>query len=156
MDWFSLSGAAENDVLGFIPVEPTHVTIVDLKMELTTLVTDANGIKDRTATFHVLQVDESSYRDSLSGFGLKGVPVEQNITTVGISCISTFALRKIHNDGPVLHDAIVSVARRILNYGSFGAIKLQMFYEALFHSKEKRFCPISNSFKVNSIALASN
>jgi len=79
-------------------------------MELTALVTDANGVKDRAATFHVLQVDESSYRDSLSGLGLKGVPVEQNIATVGVSCISTFALRKVHNDGAVLHDAIVGVA----------------------------------------------
>ena len=138
LNWFSLSGAAENDVLGFIPVEPTHVTIVDLKMELTTLVTDANGIKDRAATFHVLQVDESSYCDSLSGFGLKGVPMEQNITTVGISCVSTFALRKVHNDGSVLHDAIVGVARGILDYGSLGAIELQMFYEALFHKKKMR------------------
>ena len=141
-------------MLGFIPVEPTHVTIVDFKMELTALVTDADGIKDRAATFHVFQVDESSYRDSLSGFGLKGVPVEQNITTVGISCISTFALRKVHNDGPVLHDAIVGVARGILDYGSLGVIELQMFYEALFYSKEKHFRPIINSFKVNSIALA--
>ena len=139
LNWFSLSGAAENDVLGFIPVEPTYVTIVDLKMELATLVTDANGIKDRAATFHVLQVDESSYCDSLSGFGLEGVPVEQYITTIGISCISTFALREVHNDGSVLHDAIVSVARGILDYGSLGAIELQMFYEPLFHKKEIRF-----------------
>jgi len=79
-------------------------------MELTALVTDSNSVKDRAAAFHVLQVDESSYRDSLSGFGLKGVPVEKNIATVGISCISTFALRKVHDDGPILHDAIVGVA----------------------------------------------
>ena len=107
-------------------------------MELAALVTNANGIKDGAATFDVLQVDESSYRDSLSGFGLKGVPMEENITTVGISCVSTFALRKVDNDGPVLHDAIVGVAWGILNYGSFGSIELQMFYEALFRSKKKK------------------
>ena len=69
--------------------------------------------------------------------------MEENVATVGVSCVSTFALRKVHDNGTILHEAIVSIARGIFNNVSFGVIELYVSYKTLFYRKENRvsdFC----------------
>ena len=132
----SLRGDAENNVLSLIPVEPAHRTIVHLKVKLTALMTDANGIKDRSAAFDVLQIDKSSNCDALSGFGLEGVPVEKNVPAVNISGISTLALGKVDHNSTVLKDAVIGITRGVLNHITLGSVELKMSHEALFHQKQ--------------------
>lgn len=137
LNLLSLCGAAENYVLSFIPVEPSHRAIVHLEVELTALMTDANGIKHRSAAFDVLQIDESSNCHSLPGFGLEGVPVEKNITTVDIGCVSTLALREVDNNGTVLQVAVIGIARGVFNHVTLGRIELNVSHEALFYRKQE-------------------
>ena len=141
LDLFSLSRTAENDVLCLVSVEPTHRAVVHLQVELSALVTDTNGVENGSATFDILQVDVSSYSHAFPGFSLEGVTVEEDITTVGISSISTFVtrIRKVHNDSTILHDTIVGIARGVFHDGSFSSIELYVRHKAFCCWKTKLF-----------------
>lgn len=133
LDLFSLGSTTEDDVLGLVPVEPTHGPIVHLEVKLSALMTDANGVEHGSATFNILQIDESSYCHSLPGFGLEGISVEEDIPTVGVGSISTLVLRcrKVHDDSTILHVAVVGVARGVFYHVSFGTVELYVSNQTL-------------------------
>lgn len=72
----SLSSTTENNVLSLVPMKPTHRAVIHLEVELPALMTNPNGVKYRSTSFNVLQIDECSNSDSLSWLGLESIPVK--------------------------------------------------------------------------------
>lgn len=111
--WFHLGSfrsVGEDCYLAFVTVEPSDHSIVDLKVILSTCVGASNGIKNRVATSNILQVDPSTNAYTFKRFGLEGIAVEEDITTVCVGSVAAFAIFEVHQDGTSHHVTIVGIA----------------------------------------------
>lgn len=121
----------ENNILAFISVEPTNISVVHFKMILSHWMSSTNSMEDTVWSIDLYEVDPSSNSNSKLRLSLEFGALEANVYAPQICDIAAVAIWNLCNERASCHLGIVIKARFIWSGCTVEFLKVEVCDKSL-------------------------